>query len=106
MILHCITDGAIINNPIIGIEEQEILIFQIESLQYQLTATSSDEKIISKLERCHKRCQLAFFKLQGDHQRLKQRIENLQNEIDQPIHQKSMLLLNACMTCLGLLPHT
>ena len=72
-------------------EELEVLKFQIESLQYQFTSTSKDEEIISKLERCHKRYHLAFYKLQGDQQRLMQSIEDLQNQIGQLIHQKSML---------------
>ena len=78
-------------------EELDILRFQIESLQYQLTTTSSDKEIISKLERCHKRCCLAFFKLHGDQNRLKQGIENLQSEIDHLNHQKGMLLPSTCM---------
>ena len=62
-------------------EELDILRFQIESLQYRLTTTSSDEEIVSKLERCHKRCCLAFYKLHGDQNRLMQGIENPQSEI-------------------------
>ena len=89
-IVLCVIDD-IINNPIIGMEELEVLKFQIESLQYRFTTTSKDEEIISKLERLHKRHHLTFYKLRGDQQRLMQSIEHLQNQIGQLIHQKSML---------------